>query len=100
MTLTPAQLQQQFDSSVSNGDSASTVLQSGVMMSEALTKVDCSGAPSCSSLNRHSCSTIENTCGECVENYIGVAGDANMACVAETNLSVPVYFIVFFFVCI
>ena len=34
----------------------------------------------CSSLNRHPCSQTAQTCGPCLDDYIGTAGDANTIC--------------------
>mgnify|MGYP001215622633 CR=1 FL=1 len=79
--LDPVQLQLQLDSSVQSGTSSSTSLQTGVMITEALTKVDCSAAPDCVELNRYACSNIENSCGECIEGYLGETGQVNSLCI-------------------
>lgn len=46
--------------------------------------VNCSGAPSCASLNRLECKSTPSTCGACMSDYqIGEFGDANSVCVDE-----------------
>jgi len=36
-----------------------------------LNAVDCTSSPACAPLKREECSTIDNTCGPCVEGYFG-----------------------------
>ena len=42
--------------------------------------VDCSGASSCSSLNRQQCADVSQTCGDCVTGYVGLDGAQNLQC--------------------
>ncbi len=52
-----------------------------------LNDVDCSSAPDCAALNRHSCFRSQNTCGECMSSsYIGDAGDSNEKCILASSL--------------
>ena len=61
-----------------------TVFQVISSSASILNTVDCSNAPSCSSLNRLSCSDGDtaHTCGICQEGYVGVRGTVadNSAC--------------------
>jgi len=47
---------------------------------ESVNIIDCSAAPDCGSLNRLSCQSTLNTCGECVSGYLGVQGHSNEPC--------------------
>jgi hypothetical protein len=49
--------------------------------STVLNRVNCSGAPDCSSLHRYQCSTVEGSCGECFSGYVGAFGFSNTRCV-------------------
>ena len=51
----------------------------------ALNSPNCSLAPSCSALHRTPCSTVDHTCGACLEQYIGDIGDANSLCFLISN---------------
>jgi hypothetical protein len=44
---------------------------------------NCSSAPNCTNLNRRSCFSTTNTCGECIDSalYIGLSGPSNEPCV-------------------
>jgi hypothetical protein len=55
--------------------------------SEFLNRVDCSKASDavCASLNRHSCATVEQTCGECMSDFYGLYGASNNPCVEYTQ---------------
>ena len=53
--------------------------------SSALNAVNCTGAPSCASLNRYACSSKAHTCDACLPGFIGVAGSQNSACLSLTN---------------
>ena len=48
--------------------------------SNSFSMVDCSSAPSCTSLNRDSCRSVANTCGQCLNGFIGVSGESNAPC--------------------
>lgn len=51
-----------------------------VTASLQINKVDCSGAPNCTLLNREDCSSHPHTCGACLEDYLGTAGYHNSKC--------------------
>jgi hypothetical protein len=44
--------------------------------------VSCTDAPSCATYNREACSKVQNTCGACLDGYVGEAGDKNAMCVS------------------
>jgi hypothetical protein len=50
------------------------------LTSSVLNHVNCSGAPSCPSLNRLACSLVEGTCGDCALGYVGQTGSSNTPC--------------------
>jgi hypothetical protein len=50
------------------------------LYSTSLSSVDCSQAPNCEGLSRQACSGTINTCGPCLGNSTGIAGDSNSAC--------------------
>ena len=41
---------------------------------------NCTLAPNCTLLHREKCSSVDNTCGECLSGYAGVLGSSNIAC--------------------
>jgi hypothetical protein len=43
--------------------------------------VNCTAAPNCTALHRGECLTTDQSCGPCVENYIGDYGDQNTPCI-------------------
>jgi hypothetical protein len=45
-------------------------------------RADCAMAPNCSSLSRHTCSRVPNTCGECFDTFVGIEGDSNDPCIS------------------
>lgn len=51
-----------------------------------MNRVTCFAAPSCGALNRESCLITQDTCGSCLDGYIGVLGDDNSLCYAETTV--------------
>ena len=67
MTLTAANL-----------ESVNKVLS---VATSTMTKTDCSLAPKCLILHRKNCSVVVNTCGECLEGYLGASGSQNTPCV-------------------
>jgi hypothetical protein len=74
--------------SSSNQDTAKTIqVISAVTLT--LNTVNCSKVPPdyCSSLNRKGCTTTTQTCGVCLDGYIGILGDANSVCSLPTSVS-------------
>lgn len=61
-----------------NSDFSISVLAS---VSSTVSRVDCSSAPLCATLNREECRLTKNTCGHCFDDYFGVPGDSNTLCV-------------------
>ena len=45
-----------------------------------LNAANCSLAPDCASLNRIPCSSVAQTCGPCLDGYLGLDGPANTPC--------------------
>ena len=61
-------------------------LQMGVMLSKVMNRVDCSGAPNCTSLHRVECSIVKNTCGPCIsDDFTGEFGFSNSSCALKTS---------------
>jgi sterol desaturase/sphingolipid hydroxylase (fatty acid hydroxylase superfamily) len=55
--------------------------------SSVISRVDCSGAPACASLNRAGCKATAGTCGVCLDEFFGQSGDGNSACLAASAVS-------------
>jgi hypothetical protein len=51
----------------------------------SLNAVNCTVPKSCDSINRQACSTTANTCGSCLDGYIGQSGDSNAACISSSR---------------
>jgi hypothetical protein len=55
----------------------------------AMNSVSCGGAPAnCTALGRYHCSSVVNTCGSCLPNFVGASGASNQACVNVKDLAV------------
>ncbi|CAM9866972.1 unnamed protein product, partial [Ectocarpus fasciculatus] len=67
-----------------------TVMQVLDVASSSLNAANCTAAPDCTALNRDDCGTDglreDNTCGECVSEFVGVVGPHNSLCVDTTAL--------------
>ena len=50
-----------------------------------LNKVNCTGISNCVKLNRHDCSNVDFTCGDCFPDYIGESGPHNSMCVKSSS---------------
>jgi hypothetical protein len=50
-----------------------------------LSDVTCTNAPNCSALYRSHCSSVSNTCGECLDGYLGSSGVGNTQCVNSSQ---------------
>jgi hypothetical protein len=56
------------------------------VVASALSSVNCSLAPNCTSLNRFGCGSTPQTCGTCLsDEYVGNPGDSNSKCLAATE---------------
>ncbi|RYG68522.1 hypothetical protein EON64_04980, partial [archaeon] len=64
----------------SSSDVMASLQQGLSVVLSAVSKIDCSQAPSCGSLSREECSATANTCGPCLSSYLGDDGDANTPC--------------------
>ena len=65
---------------ISSADDVNKIMRVMSLSGYLLNFADCSFAPNCSSLHRASCTNTENTCGECLNGYIGISGDSNDRC--------------------
>ena len=74
----------QLDSAFETGD-VSMVSQVVSAVTCSLNSANCSAAPNCTALNRASCNSVSNTCGECFTGYIGISGYSNKACFEPGN---------------
>jgi hypothetical protein len=61
----------------------SSVLLASVMINT----VDCSQALDCASLQRRKCSSVNQTCGQCLEGTIGDEGSQNTPCISAVELT-------------
>jgi hypothetical protein len=52
----------------------------------SINEIECVVPQSCSTLNRQSCKYTPNTCGRCVDGYIGIPGDSNVECSSAENV--------------
>jgi hypothetical protein len=50
-----------------------------------LSDVTCANAPNCSALYRSHCLSVSNTCGECLDGYLGSSGVGNTQCVNSSQ---------------
>ncbi len=58
--------------------------------SSAINRLNCTNAPDCSSINRYSCSTKDNTCGKCLPGFIGEEGSSNSYCISTQIAAISV----------
>ena len=63
-----------------NTQDALAVWQAVNGVSNLLNVVECANSPTCSDINRHSCSRVPHTCGECLSGYVGIEGHSNQPC--------------------
>lgn len=61
--------------------------QNAAAVSEAINSVDCSQAPDCIGLNREVCAYVKNTCGKCLDGYLGAEGASNSQCVLPSEIN-------------
>jgi hypothetical protein len=54
--------------------------QAQLKQSHRASQANCSIAPDCEKLNRHSCFATNNTCGVCKHGFYGEPGDRNKPC--------------------
>ena len=83
----PVQLQASIllQLTVSSGDVGATKNAISVG-SAALNTVSCANAPDCAALNRAGCVSVKDTCGACLPQFVGDAGDKNFLCVNSTAM--------------
>jgi len=74
-TVLDTQLEKAFASG--NNDA---VMKSINVLGSSISTVNCSAAPACQALNRKLCSTVTQTCGACLEGFVGIAGPSNSKC--------------------
>jgi hypothetical protein len=56
------------------------------VVANSIGTVNCSQAPNCTALNRLDCLSTPQTCGTCLsDEYVGVSGDSNTACVLVSD---------------
>ena len=77
---------QQFIVSTIHASSNALSLSTVNLLETLLNHVNCSGTPNCAMLSRSPCSTVDNTCGSCLNGYIGESGSHNSHCVSPTSL--------------
>ena len=74
-TVLDTQLEKAFASG--NNDA---VMKSINVVASSISTVNCSAAPACRALNRNLCSTVTQTCGTCLQGFLGIAGHSNSKC--------------------
>ena len=57
------------------------------VVSEQLNSVSCQNSPLCANLNRLDCARVPNTCGRCLDGYVGENGDSNSRCYDASSVS-------------
>jgi hypothetical protein len=63
-------------------------MQTIYSINSVLNVVNCTNAPNCSSLNRYECSSIDHTCGKCLDgDYVGSEGYSNSKCISSKEYS-------------
>jgi len=76
----------QMGSAFESGD-VGVVSQVIGAVTASLNAASCTGAPSCSALNRKNCKSTTDTCSACLPGFVGTAGDANDRCVNPNDAS-------------
>lgn len=76
--------------STSQLDAMISSYQMAVNLVNDITRSDCSHAPNCIDLNRETCSSTSQTCGNCISGFSGVFGDYNSACHALDDVKFSV----------
>jgi hypothetical protein len=74
-------LSQSLESNQGDFETTLSLVSFGAMR---VNQVSCSTSPDCQVLHRSRCKNTPNTCGACLEGYIGVDGDSNSPCVSPT----------------
>ena len=64
--------------------STSTSASSIAIISNLLNAANCTGVSNCARYNRLPCSTVDFTCGECLNGFVGSLGPQNSICVLPT----------------
>jgi hypothetical protein len=73
-----------------NQQNPTAVIQAISATSLSINAAICSAVPvSCSTIHRQVCSRTDNTCGPCLDGFIGVYGDSNIAC-QQTDALKPI----------
>ena len=75
-----------ISSAFSNYDTSAVAAVIGASLS-SVNSVDCSVPIDCGNLNRYQCKRTARTCGTCLPGYLGIDGDANIACQLPGNLN-------------
>jgi hypothetical protein len=74
-----------FNASIQSNGDVDGAKRALATTTSTLNAVDCSKAPDCSAIGRGSCNKVANTCGYCMEGYIGNYGYDNSRCVSVIN---------------
>ena len=59
------------------------IKQTITLTSSLLNQISCLNAPNCAQINRYSCQQVTNTCGYCMNGFIGEIGNYNSYCISE-----------------
>ena len=79
----PSALDLFISSQLSNKTSSTSI----ILIGNIINKVNCSGATHCGKYNRQSCSTVDNTCGECLDGFVGAQGPQNTQCAKINSIA-------------
>jgi len=84
LASTLANFQTIIDNSVGSTqiDDSLSILAAGSVI---INDISCLSAPDCAAIGRNDCSTTTNTCGSCLDGFIGSSGDSNVICVDPTS---------------
>jgi hypothetical protein len=55
------------------------------LSASVLNSVNCSSIRNCTLLNRYSCASVSNSCGPCLDGFIGSSGDGNSVCLIASD---------------
>ena len=89
--MAPQQVAEILSSSALLLSQAKALQDSGAMIqiingvTIAINAQNCTVPRNCSSLNRKNCFNTPNTCGSCLNGFVGIVGDANLPCVVEAD---------------
>jgi hypothetical protein len=74
----------------SKSENPTIIRNTALYVATSILVADCSKAPSCLHLNRFNCSSTANTCGKCLDGFLGSNEDLNTPCLSSDKY-LPIY---------